>query len=143
MKCRLWCRGVSELGLPRAEWRTWRDWARAQMMARSKGRADMAKGFAADRTLLRGDGLDPDPVAPCFTIWIHTLKRCARHKGHPLSPLQPSAHAKRVSSLRRLEVSGQTNKRIVWRRDYGVNGKAPQAVVALLQICGKKALETR
>ena len=134
---------MSELGLTRAEWRAWREWAHTQMMARSKGRADIAKGFAADRALLRGDGLRPDPVAPCFTIWIDTLKRGARHKGHPLSPQQPSALAKGVSSLTRLKVSGRTNKRIVWRRDYGVNGKTPQAVVAMLQICGKKALETR
>jgi hypothetical protein len=30
------------------------------------------------------------------------------------------------------------NEKIVWRRSNGVNGKAPQAVVAVLQICGKK-----
>ena len=44
--------GRERAGLPRAERRPWREWARAQMMARSKGRVDMAKGFAADRALL-------------------------------------------------------------------------------------------
>ena len=43
-----------------------------------------------------------------------------------------------MSSLSRLKFSGQTNEKIVWRRSNGVNGKAPQAVVAVLQICGKK-----
>jgi len=32
-------------------------------------------------------------------------------------------------------------KKIVWRRNHGVNGKAPQAVVVVLQSCGKRAAE--
>src|SRR6516164_6507921 len=126
-------------GLVRAEWRTRCHRARAKMMARRKGRADMAKALAAARALFRGDLLSSDPATPCFTIWIDALHSRARQKGHKVP--SPSSHpltSVGVSSLKRLKISGETNEKIVWRSAYGVNEKAPQAVVVVLQSCGKK-----
>ena len=131
----------SGLRLARAERRTRRNRARAEMMARREGRADRAEGFAAARALFRADKLSPDPATPCFTICIDTLQSRARHKGHKVHP--PAASRPRGCELPRRgpKFSGQTNEKIVWRRAYGVNGKAPQAVVVVLQNCGKRAPE--
>ena len=100
-------------GLVRAEWRTRCHRARAKMMARRKGRADMAKALAAARALFRGDLLSPDPATPCFTIWIDALHSRARQKGHKVPT--PSSHpltSVGVSSLRRLKFRAKRTRKL-------------------------------
>ena len=100
-------------GLVRAEWRTRCHPAWAKMMARRKGRADMAKALAAARALFRGDLLSPDPATPCFTIWIDALHSRAWQKGHKVPT--PSSHpltSVGVSSLRRLKFRAKRTRKL-------------------------------
>ena len=111
-------------GLVRAERRTRRDRSWAKMMARRKGRADMAKGFAAARALFRGDS---DPATPCFTIWIDALHSRARQKGHKVP--SPSSHpltSVGVSPLKTAEIFGQSKpENCVARRLWCQRKSAP------------------
>src|SRR5215471_6726738 len=100
-------------GLVRAEWRTRCHRAWAKMMARRKGRADMANNLASARALFRGDLLSPDPATPCFTIWIDALHSRARQKGHKVP--SPSSHpltSVGVSSLRRLKFRAKRTRKL-------------------------------
>jgi hypothetical protein len=60
------------------------------MRTGSQRRRNVAKGFAAGRTVLGVDDLRAKPMASGFTMRIHTLNGGARHEGHnALSPWQP------------------------------------------------------
>jgi len=118
--------------------RTRRSWSWAESHSGHQRRRHVPQLFPASRAALGVGGTSPHPISLHFTLWIDTSNRGARHHGHSALPQWPPTHPAEVSYPWRPEIRGTdpSDTQILPPFTWGVNGKPPPLLVALIQICG-------
>jgi hypothetical protein len=103
--------GQSRVRLAWAKGRARRDGAWAKTRTNCERRRNVAQGFATGGTVLGGNEISAQPMAPRLAKRVDALQRRARHEGHCALPQRPTSSQAVSSPGRPKEFAGEPDER--------------------------------